>query len=65
MINSKKYTKHKCDEMFCKHCNKMKKKDHDCFIKTVRKAQNPVHPTLYFYDFETHVDEDGYMIPFY
>ncbi|CAB3980304.1 DNA polymerase [Paramuricea clavata] len=62
----KKYTKHKCDEMFCTHCNKMKKKDHHCYIKTVKQHKNESRPTLYFYDFETRVDEgDIYMIPFY
>ena len=53
MISSRKYTAHKCDEMFCLHCNKMKKKDHHCYIKPVREQQNVTHPTLYFYDFET------------
>ena len=65
MVNSVKSTKHKCDEMFCLHCDKMKKMGHYCFIKPVKPQQNTVHPTLYFYDFETRVDEDGYMIPFY
>ncbi|CAB3983354.1 DNA polymerase [Paramuricea clavata] len=62
---SKSYTKHKCDEMFCIHCNKLKKKDHHCYIKLVREQKNESRPTLYFYDFETRVEEEGYMIPFY
>ncbi|CAB3978622.1 DNA polymerase [Paramuricea clavata] len=63
---SKRYTKHKCDEMFCIHCNKLQKKDHHCYIKPVREQKNESRPTLYFYDFETRVNEgDIYMIPFY
>ncbi|CAB3976760.1 DNA polymerase [Paramuricea clavata] len=44
----------------------MKKKDHHCYIKPVKEHKNESRPTLYFYDFETRVDEgDIYMIPFY
>ncbi|CAB3977264.1 DNA polymerase [Paramuricea clavata] len=66
MTSSKKYTNHKCDEMFCLHCNAMKKKDHHCYIKPIKDCKNESRPTLYFYDFETRVNEgDIYMIPFY
>ncbi|CAB4013527.1 DNA polymerase [Paramuricea clavata] len=52
--------------MFCLHCNKLKKKDHHCYIKPVKEQKNVTQPTLYFYDFETRVDEDDiYRIPFY
>ncbi|CAB3978337.1 DNA polymerase [Paramuricea clavata] len=66
MTTGKKYTKHKCDELFCIHCNKIKKKNHHCYIKPVKDPKNEIRPTLYFYDFETRVEEDDiYMIPFY
>jgi hypothetical protein len=63
-LTSKKATRHKCDEIFCTHCNVIKKKDHKCFMKIRKLYKNPTYPTLYFYDFETCVDNDGYMIPF-
>ncbi|CAB3977900.1 DNA polymerase [Paramuricea clavata] len=52
--------------MFCVHCDKIKKKDHHCYIKPVKEQKNESRPTLYFYDFETRVEEgDIYMTPFY
>ena len=58
-------TKHNCDMIFCRHCNAVKEKTHLCFIKTCKTYKNPTWPTLYFFDFETRKDTDGYMIPFY
>jgi hypothetical protein len=34
-------------------------------MKTVNISTNTEHPTVYFYDFKTRVDENGYMVPFY
>jgi hypothetical protein len=61
----KKATKHNCDELYCKHCNAIKKKDHGCYMKVYKIPKKSSLPTLYFYDFETHVDANGYMVPFY
>ena len=61
----KKTTKHSCDEMYCKHCNAIKKKDHGCYMKIYKIPKKSSLPTLYFYDFETRVDANGYMVPFY
>ena len=61
----KKTTKHNCDEMYCKHCNAIKKKDHGCYMKIYKIPKKSSLPTLYFYDFETLVDVNGYMVPFY
>jgi hypothetical protein len=38
-VASKKTTRHKCDEMFCTHCNAIKKKDHECFMKVLQATQ--------------------------
>ena len=65
VLTLKKRTKHKCDEIFCLHCNGMKKKTHQCYMRVCKKPADPEHPTLYFFDFETRKDENGYMIPFY
>ena len=43
----------------------MKKKTHQCYMLVGKKPADPEHPTLYFFDFETRKDENGYMIPFY
>ena len=59
-----KRTKHKCDEAYCAHCNAIKKKTHECFMKPC-KINIVTRPTLYFFDFETRKDAAGYMIPFY
>ncbi|CAB3979926.1 DNA polymerase [Paramuricea clavata] len=64
-ITSKKATKHQCDKIFCTHCCKIKTKEHECFMKICKIPKNPKLPTLYFFDFETRVDENGYMVPFY
>jgi hypothetical protein len=64
-LSGGKRTKHKCDEVFCNHCNALKKKTHECFVKPCRVHANASHPTLYFFDFETKKDDEGYMIPFY
>lgn len=34
-------------------------------MKVCKIPKNATLPTLYFYDFEMHVDANGYMIPFY
>jgi hypothetical protein len=34
-------------------------------MKVCKIPKNSTLPTLYFYDFETRVDEQGYMVPFY
>ncbi|CAB3977643.1 DNA polymerase [Paramuricea clavata] len=34
-------------------------------MKVCKAAKNPNLPTLYFFDFETRKDDEGYMIPFY
>jgi hypothetical protein len=71
IVPRKRYTtrgktkKHSCNEMFCLHCNKLTKKDHYCYIKPIRLAHESTHPTLFFYDFETRVNSEGYMVPFY
>ncbi|CAB3982341.1 DNA polymerase [Paramuricea clavata] len=64
-INGKKRTKHKCDEMYCSHCQGIRKKTHECYMKTCRIHGDVQHPTLFFFDFETRKDDEGYMIPFY
>ena len=46
-------------------CNAIKKKDHECFMKVCKTHTNALHPTIYFYDFETCVNSEGYMVPFY
>ena len=51
--------------IFCRHCNAVKEKTHECFIKICKTYKNPTWPTLYFFDFETRKDADGYMVPFY
>jgi hypothetical protein len=56
---------HNCDMIFCKHCNAVKEKTHECFIKICKTYKNPTWPTLYFFDFETRKNSDGYMVPFY
>jgi hypothetical protein len=43
----------------------MKDKNHECYMKVCKIPKNATLPTLYFYDFEMHVDANGYMIPFY
>ena len=64
-INLNKTTKHKCNKAYCLHCNKIKEIDHECFMKVCKIPKDPKLPTLYFFDFETCVDENGYMVPFY
>jgi hypothetical protein len=64
-ISGKKTVKHNCDEMYCKQCEKKKKKGHGCYMKVYKIPKKSTLPVLYFYDFETHVDENGYMVPFY
>ena len=64
-FNTKKATKHKCHQFYCKHCNAIKDRDHACYMKVCKIKKNSTLPTLYFYDFETCVDEQGYMVPFY
>jgi hypothetical protein len=64
-ISSKKTTRHNCDEMYCKQCDAIKKKDHGCYIKVYKIPKKSTLPILYFYDFETRVDSNGYMVPFY
>ena len=61
----KKTVRHDCDMMFCNHCMGIKKKTHECFMKICKVHKEPCLPTLYFFDFETRKDCDGYMIPFY
>lgn len=60
-----KRQKHSCDSIYCFHCSKSFKKKHECFIKPTKPSNKGNHPTLFFYDFETKNDKDGYMIPFY
>jgi hypothetical protein len=64
-VKKGKTIQHDCDKSFCTLCQKLVKKDHQCFIKPAKIAMNAEKPTLYFYDFETKTDEDGFMIPFY
>ena len=55
--------KHNCDKTFCYHCENYKKKDHYCYMKTSKiRAEDNV---LFFFDFETRVDENNLMVPFY
>ena len=55
--------KHNCDKVFCYHCKSYKKKDHYCYMKPskIRAEDNE----LFFFDFETRVDENNLMVPFY
>ena len=64
-VGRDKTAKHDCEKSFCFHCNKHLKRDHQCFIKPLKSTADSVKPTLYFYDFETKTDENGFMIPFY
>ena len=55
--------KHKCGNMYCFHCQAYKKKDHYCYMKpAVIKCEDN---KLFFFDFETRVDDSKLMIPFY
>ena len=55
--------KHNCDKVFCYHCKNYKKKDHYCYMKPCKiRAEDNV---LFFFDFETRVDENNLMVPFY
>ena len=65
VLGENKKTRHQCDTMYCKHCNGFKKKSHKCFMKVCKVGKEPNLPTLYFFDFETRKDSEGYMIPFY
>ena len=65
ILEANKKTRHQCDTMYCNHCSGFKKKSHKCFMKVCKVAKNPNLPTLYFFDFETRKDSEGYMIPFY
>ncbi len=64
-VKKGKTVQHDCNKLFCTHCRKQVKKDHQCFIKPAKIAINAEKPTLYFYDFETKTDLNGFMIPFY
>ena len=64
-VKKGKTVQHDCNKSFCTHCQKLVKKDHHCFIKPAKIAVNAERPTLYFYDFETKTDSEGFMIPFY
>ena len=54
--------KHRCDKTYCYHCQAYKK-DHYCYMKRaiIKNEDN----TLFFFDFETRVDETNLMVPFY
>jgi hypothetical protein len=64
-ISTKKSVKHKCGQYFCSHCNAIKEKDHACYMKPHKIPAKEMLPVLFFYDLETRVDAQGYMIPFY
>ncbi len=64
-VKKGKTIQHDCNKSYCTHCQKQVKKDHQCFIKPAKIAVNAEKPTLYFYDFETKTDSEGFMIPFY
>ena len=58
-----KVKKHNCNKSFCYHCKSYKKKDHYCYMKPSKIR--PEDNELFFFDFETRVDENKLMIPFY
>jgi hypothetical protein len=64
-ISTRKAVKHKCDQYYCVHCNSIMDRSHACYMKLCKIPKTPTLPTLYFYDFETCVDDEGYMQPFY
>ena len=59
----KNVKKHNCNKAFCFHCKAYKKKDHYCYMKGTKISAED--NTLFFFDFETRVDENNLMVPFY
>ena len=47
-LTTKKKIAHRCDEMFCTHCNAMKKKDHNCYMKESKYTNTSHTPRCIF-----------------
>ncbi|CAB3984018.1 DNA polymerase [Paramuricea clavata] len=63
--STKKSIKHKCGQFYCLHCNAIKDQGHACYMKPYKIPAREVLPALYFYDLETRLNDEKFMVPFY